>query len=31
MVDIVNIVNVSTASQGRKLGFYNVNNIILLI
>jgi len=30
MVDIVNIVNVSTASQGRKLGFYNVNNIMLL-
>lgn len=30
MVDIVNIVNVSIAAQGRKLGFYNVNNVMLL-
>ena len=29
MVDIVNIVNVSTQAQPRGLGFYNVNNVIM--
>lgn len=29
MVDIVNIINVSEQTQGRTLGFYNVNNVML--
>ena len=30
MVDITNVVNVSVATRGRALGFYNVNNVMLL-
>lgn len=30
MVDITNVINVSVAQQPRGLGFYNVNNIMLL-